>query len=251
MKDNLTWMREVPIAHRGLHDIKLGRVENSLSAVRAAIKMNYSIEVDLQLTKDKKLVVFHDFILDRLTSESGSVRDYTMAELRKIKLENTQDHIPSLDELLDLVAGKIGIVLELKGIQDMDAGYVDALILTIAEYIEKHSGTIAVPIAVMSFDHWLLTDARLLACPCSLGLTAQGDDSFYQVHQKLTDELNVDFISYGMNDLPCKFVTEFKDTGKPVICWTVRNVTAWKQALIYTDQITFEGFDPNQQIEEN
>lgn len=244
MCNDLQWMREVPIAHRGLHDIKLGRVENSLSAVRAAMKMGYSIEVDLQLTQDKKLIVFHDFVLDRLTSESGSVREYKMEELRKIKLQNSKEYIPSLEDLLKLVAGQIGIVLELKGIQDMDANYFDALIPTIEAYIEKYSGTNAVPIAIMSFDHWLLKKARLLSCPCPLGLTAQGDDSFYQAHQKLSNELKIDFISYGISDLPCKFVSEFKETGKPVICWTIRDPKAWKNALIYTDQITFEEFDP-------
>lgn len=234
--DDLEWMREVPIAHRGLHNYKLGRVENSLSAVRAAIKNNYSIEVDLQLTKDKKLVVFHDFILDRLTSESGNVRDYTLADLGKIKLENTQDHIPSFAEFLQLVDGKVGLVIELKGIENEDTGYVEAFINS----IQKYEG----PIAVMSFDHWLLKEARRLECPCPIGLTAEGDDSTYTTHKKLVDDLKLDFISYGFNDLPCKFVTEFKGVGKPVICWTVRSIKAWKQALIYTDQITFEGFDP-------
>lgn len=237
MNDDLKWLREVPITHRGLHDSKAGRVENSLSAVRSAIKMNYSIEVDLQLTKDNKLVVFHDFILDRLTFDSGPVRERSLDELRQLKLENTQDYIPSFEEFLSLVDGKVGIVVELKGIKNKDSSYVAAFI----KAIKKYNG----PIAVMSFDHWLLKDARRLACRCPIGLTAEGDNSTYLTHKKLVDELNLDFISYGINDLPCDFATEFKETGKPVICWTVRNEKAWKNALIYTDQITFEGFDPS------
>lgn len=236
MHQDLEWMREVPIAHRGLHDIKNRRVENSLSAVRAAMENSFSIEVDLQLTKDKKLVVFHDHTLDRLTTESGLVRDKTIAELTKIKLKNTKDCIPSLTDLLKLVDGKIGLILELKGIRGLDFGYVKSVLDTLKNYTG--------PLALMSFDEWLLYDARELGCPFPLGLTAEGNDAHYDTHQKITNQLDIDFISYGINDLPCKFATNFKNTRKPIICWTVRDEKTWRHAMIYTDQITFEGFDP-------
>lgn len=236
MTHDLDWMREVPITHRGLHDLKSNRLENSFSAIREAIKKGYSIEVDLQLTKDKKLVVFHDFILDRLTSLSGLVREKTLAELNNIKLKDTQDYIPSLEDFLNLVDGQVGIVIELKGVEGKDAGYIDALNKALKNYCGHQ--------AVMSFDPWLLKDARASKCTYPLGLTAQGDDSFYQTHQDLVEALNIDFISYGISDLPCKFASDFKETGKPVLCWTVRNLADWKHALIYTDQITFENFDP-------
>lgn len=238
MDHDLEWMRKVPITHRGLHDLKSGSVENSLSAASEAIKKGYSIELDLQLTKDRKLVVFHDFTLDSLTSLSGLVRDRTLAELSEIKLENTQDRIPSLQEFLDLVDGQVGIVIELKGVEGKDAGYIDALNKALKNYTGPH--------AVMSFDPWLLKAARNSKCTYPLGLTAQGNDSFYQAHQQLVDELKIDFISYGIKNLPCKFATDFKKTGKPVICWTVRNTADWKHALIYADQITFERIDPHQ-----
>ena len=76
----LDWLTARPVAHRGLHGN--GLVENSLSAVAAAIAANYAIEVDLQLSADGEVVVFHDETLDRLTTETGEVSARTAAELR-------------------------------------------------------------------------------------------------------------------------------------------------------------------------
>lgn len=238
MTHDLEWMREVPITHRGLHDVKSGIVENSMSAAKRAIELGYSIEIDLQLTKDKKLIVFHDFTLDRLTNFSGLVRDKTLSELSQIKLKNTNECIPSLEDFLKMVDGQVAIVIELKGVEGKDEGYIKALNIALKDYHGAHG--------VMSFDHWLLKDARASNCTYPLGLTALGNDSLYQLHQDLAEALNIDFISYGIDDLPCKFASEFKKTGKPVICWTVRNHKQWKHALIYCDQITFEAFDPRQ-----
>ena len=78
------WLVRRPIAHRGLHDRASGVVENSLAAARAAMERDYAIECDVQLTADLDAVVFHDFVLDRLTPESGPVN-----ALRADRLERT------------------------------------------------------------------------------------------------------------------------------------------------------------------
>ena len=72
-KPDLGWLVARPIAHRGLHDIAAGVIENSASAAEAAIAGNFGIECDVQLSADGQAVVFHDFVLDRLTGEKGRV----------------------------------------------------------------------------------------------------------------------------------------------------------------------------------
>ena len=75
------WLIARPIAHRGLHDRARGVVENTISARPAAIEQGFAIECDVQLTRDREAVVFHDFALDRLTAGTGRVADRTAAEL--------------------------------------------------------------------------------------------------------------------------------------------------------------------------
>jgi glycerophosphoryl diester phosphodiesterase len=80
-----------PIAHRGLHDRARGVIENTPSAVRAAVEAGYGIEVDVQRTAEGEAVVFHDDTLDRLTEASGAVAAYSLAELRKVPFRETSD----------------------------------------------------------------------------------------------------------------------------------------------------------------
>jgi len=232
----LDWMRARPIAHRGLHDSANGVFENTLSAARRAMDRQFHIEVDLHTSADGVPMVFHDFGLKRLTGASGSVRDRTAGELQDLAVGGA-DRIPTLRQLLDLIAGRVGLVLELKGVAGRDDGFVAA----VAAELNRYDG----PVAIMSFDDWLLTDARRDAPQLALGLTAEGDDKHYETHWRIARALDVDFVSYGIRDLPCRFVSEFRESGKPVITWTIRSPDDAQKSARYADQITFEGYDPD------
>ncbi len=230
------WIARVPIAHRGLHDKTRGVFENTLSAARAAVAQGFAIEVDLHPSSDGVPMVFHDLELERLTSEMGSMRDRTAAELGRIAIGGTSDTIPTLGQLLETVGGKVGLVLELKGKAGADEGFVDAVARTLSGY----DG----PVALMSFDHWLVEDARRLVKDRPVGLTAEGNDDFYSEHTAFAAQADVDFVSYSIADLPCRFVAEFRSAGRPVITWTVRTPELAAKSALHADQMTFEGFDP-------
>ena len=100
------------IAHRGIYDNKKV-IENTINAFKKAINKGYTIELDLHLTKDNKVIVFHDDKLDRLTNEKGILKDKTYEELKEIKLING-DTIPLFEEVLSLVDGKVPLLIELK-----------------------------------------------------------------------------------------------------------------------------------------
>lgn len=101
-------------AHRGLHDNKSDAPENSMPAFQKAVEAGYGIELDVQLTKDRVPVVFHDFTLDRMCGVSGKVADYTFEELQKLHLLQTEQKIPKFEDFLKLVEGKVPFILELK-----------------------------------------------------------------------------------------------------------------------------------------
>ena len=108
MKD----FKAVMYAHRGLHNEE--RAENSMSAFRAAVEAGYGIELDVRLSKDGRLVVFHDDTLDRVCGREGRVIDFTAAELATFKLNGTEDGIPLFSDVLKLVGGKVPLLVEIK-----------------------------------------------------------------------------------------------------------------------------------------
>lgn len=101
-------------AHRGLFDNATEAPENSLAAFKKAVDAGYGIELDVQLSKDDKLVVFHDASLKRMCGVEGKVWDYTLEELKKMKLADSNETIPTFEEFLSVVDGKVPFILEYK-----------------------------------------------------------------------------------------------------------------------------------------
>ena len=144
------WLVERPIAHRGLHDLNKGRAENSWAAFDEAIAAGYAIECDVQVSATGEPVVFHDPTLERMTGIEGNVREHTPDELREMRLAGTEDGIFTLGEHLRQVGGRVPLVVELKGVKGHDSRLVEG----VAKALSGYDG----PVAVMSFDHWLLED---------------------------------------------------------------------------------------------
>ena len=105
MKD-LDFLKEKIIAHRGIHDNN-DIVENSIPAFKECLKKNVSIELDVHLLKDNEIVVIHDDNLKRLTRKKKRLKDLTYDQIKDLKLLGTDEHIPTLKEVLDLVDGKL------------------------------------------------------------------------------------------------------------------------------------------------
>ena len=100
-------------AHRGVHN-NIDIPENSIKAFKLALKNNLNIELDIQLTKDNVLVVFHDENLKRITDINKKLNELTYKEIKKIKLLKTNQYIPTLKEVLDIINGKVILDIEIK-----------------------------------------------------------------------------------------------------------------------------------------
>lgn len=101
------------IAHRGVHN-NVDIPENSIKAFEYAIKNNLNIELDVQLTKDNVLVVFHDNNLKRMTSNNINLNNLTYSELKHLKLLETNQTIPTLKQVLDIINGTVILDIEIK-----------------------------------------------------------------------------------------------------------------------------------------
>lgn len=110
------------LAHRGLHNADMHVPENSLAAFRAAAQGGYGVELDVRLTKDGQVVVSHDDALARMTYTYKSVAESDYAELRELRLLNTEEHIPLLTEVLDiLVPAEVPVLVEVKACKNWKA----------------------------------------------------------------------------------------------------------------------------------
>jgi glycerophosphoryl diester phosphodiesterase len=227
-----------PIAHRGLHDGNQSCLENSLSAFEAAIEKDFAIELDVQLSADERAIVFHDETLDRLTAETGPVAARTAEELRAISLGTTSDHIPTLTDTLELVAGRVPIVIEMKDNGERNSRLARA----VADDLQHYGG----PVAVMSFEHDLLAAFKKTGSAAPFGLTAEGiGTNALAEHDKALD-LGISFASYHVKGLPNAFVKRLRgELSMPVITWTVREPADVEATRAHADQMTFEGFDPD------
>ena len=246
----LGWLTARPIAHRGFHDRSRRRIENTLPAAEAAIAHDFAIECDLQPTADGRVVVFHDDTLDRLAEATGPVGTRTLAELRAIRLTDSDAGIPTLEELLDLVDGRVPLVIELKSRWDGDRRLERAVAPILADY----SG----PAAVMSFDPKSMVAMRRLSPSLPRGMTADDfsaadPDSgrlswpkrFALRHLLGAAIVWPHFVSFGIDALPANAPLMLRHCGMPLISWTIRTPAERDKALAWTDQITFEGFDPD------
>ncbi|MBE5922353.1 MAG: glycerophosphodiester phosphodiesterase [Lachnospiraceae bacterium] len=101
-------------AHRGLHDNKTDAPENSMAAFRKAVEAGYGIELDVQLTKDRIPVVFHDETLKRVCGVEGKVRDFTYEELQQFTICKSQERIPLFADFLKMVDGRVPLIIEIK-----------------------------------------------------------------------------------------------------------------------------------------
>ena len=118
-------------AHRGLFDNDSDAPENSLAAIRKAAEAGYGIEFDIQLSKDDRVVVFHDALLKRMCGVEGKVWEYTLAELQTMKLADSEETIPTLAEALALIDGSEKTYegyTDLIGIRKEDDGQVTAIL---------------------------------------------------------------------------------------------------------------------------
>src|ERR1700761_7283851 len=138
------WLTARPVAHRGLHDISRGIVENMPAAAEGAIAGNFAIECDIQLTADGEAMVHHDDELGRLTEGSGALLTKTAAELKQVRFKATSERMMSLSDLCDLVAGRVPLVIEVKSHFDGDR----KLVKRMAEVLSSYEG----PVVGMSFD---------------------------------------------------------------------------------------------------
>lgn len=234
-----------PIAHRGMWN--KFRPENSLSAISAAADARFGVELDLQVSSDGAAMVFHDDTVDRMTDHAGWVAEYDAQTLSAMSI-GEDDIIPTLAEVLDVIDGRVPILVELKDQTAHPGGTLGPLETAVAQELQRYHG----PIAVMSFHPGMVKNlARMLpAIPRGLvGMKYDEDAMDPETAKRLNDyedfdECGCSFVSHSWRDLSMPSVARLKERGVPILCWTTKAQAEENFARKIADNVTFEGYRP-------
>ncbi len=239
-----------PIAHRGLHDIKKGRIENTAPAFALGLSRGYGLECDLQPAEDGTPMVFHDDTVDRLMDGKGRLARMSVKALQALTYKGQDEHMITFADFLDLAAGRGPLLVEVKSDwKKPKEGFIEA----IAKHAKRYKG----PLALMSFDPKVMAALATLAPKVPRGIVAgryegEGwrlDTLGAERGARLTDLLESaaaqpSFFAYHVKALPTPVTRYLREVqGLPLFTWTVRSAADRKVAAKWADAPIFEGFE--------
>lgn len=240
-------------AHRGLHCVEDGIPENSLPAFRRAVEAGYGIELDLHLTTDGQLVVFHDDTLNRVCGVSGRVDESSYPELQQLRLSGTDETIPLFSQVLEVVAGKIPMIVEVK-YQKNYPDLCEKMMAMLADYPGLYCVESFHPQVII----WMKKHAPAVARGLLSDRYTEGEGNMtrnsigtWGSQQLLFNWLaGPDFIAY--NYLTAARTRTLSLTRKvwhtPCVAWTVRDEKKEPLALARFDAVIFERYRPEPYI---
>lgn len=235
-------------AHRGLHDVSAGIPENSLAAFRRAKEKGYGVELDVFLTSDGHMVVHHDRSLKRICGMDRNIDQMTLEEVRALTLSGTDERIPTLDEVLSLIDGKIPMIIEMKS----DRGPMAcALPPVLHARMQQYQG----PYCVESFDpfmlHWYKKHApqviRGQLCYDQRRMEGKYESLFmlFYAHMPMNLLSRPDFLAYEYRSRRNFSFRLVSCLFRPLlVAWTVRDQQTYNQLQSTFDWQIFEGFEP-------
>jgi len=243
MKD-LTWLKVEKIAHRGLYKKDQSVPENSMLAFKKALEKGYAIELDVNLTKDLVVVAFHDYSLKRICQDDRNIDEISYRELKDLKLFHTEEKISTLHEVIEYVDGKVPLLIELK-----PHGDVKKLCHKTMDILKNYQGRYA----LFSFNPKVCYTLKK-----NYPNVIRGQISEYFTDNKKMSRFSKylmksmffnrftkpDFISYGITDLPNKYLDKYKKKGLTIISYAAKNQDEFNRVKSFYDNVVFEYFEP-------
>lgn len=240
--DSKHWLINKAVAHRGYHSGK-SLPENSLASFQAAIDRGLPIELDVQLMGEETALVFHDKTTKRLCGDDYSVKILSESNRKKLRLYETDEIVPTLDETLEFVAGKVPILLEIKS---------DTKDYLIEKAVSKSLIPYKGEVAIQSFNPYSLMWLKENHPRLPLGLLgmAPGQYQMSPIMEQvlgnylMTPKIQPDFYGYDLNDVDRPIIQMWRIIRNvPLLAWTVRSDQQWEKIRHCVDNIIFENID--------
>lgn len=217
MKD-IKFLTEKLIAHRGLHSKDI--IENTIPSFIKAMELGLAIELDIHILSDNTIVIYHDYNLKRLTNVNNTIENLTYPQLSKIKIKKLY-HIPTLKKVMNIINGKVPILIEIKTIK-----LNEVFLKILLEQLSKYQGKIAIQTINPLVIKWLYK--HKITYPLGLIIINKINYKILKKYQKM-----IDFISVYKKNLPFK-------TKKIVIGWTIKNIKELNKYKQVSDNLIVE-----------
>lgn len=225
-----------PFAHRGVHSVY---PENSIPAFEQAVNLNLGIELDIHLSSDGHIVVFHDDNLKRMTGANEYIKLLTYNQIKQYNLNNSDYNIPLLSEVFQLVDGKVPILIEIKTNNNMKK-----LVPALKQLLDNYNGEVF----IQSFDPFTLRRCYKLMPNILRGqLSSFFKNDKLRLYKKLPIKklwlnkfAHVDFVSYNIENMPNKYV---KKLHIPLLAWTIRTQEDYNNAKKYANNLIVDNVD--------
>ena len=241
----MDFLKNWEYAHRGLFDNKQQIPENSYKAFKKALENNYAIELDIQAISDNTFICFHDNNLKRMANKDINLYDFNYSDLNKIKLLDSNETIPKFIDVLNLIGGKVPLLIEIKNHKNYKKHLRDLVLI-----LDNYHGDFA----IFSFEPKIVKWFKKYRPNYIRG---QITSYFYENKQmpKIIKYLmktlffnkftKPDFISYNIENLPNKYANKFKQKkNKVVFGYTARTQEQYDTILKEYDNVVFESFIP-------
>ena len=239
-------MKGVKFAHRGLHSDTVP--ENSITAFRLAKEQGFGIELDIRLTKDGEVVVFHDATLKRMCGEEGKVIDYTYEELSHLSLSGTTEQIPLLSDVLKEIGGAIPLLVEIKSAPG-ESGVAEKLYEVIKDYQGKYIVESFNPFSLRTFKKLMPeVPCGFLSTRYSLEEKHKGKLLYFLLENLYLNFLmRPSFIAYEKGGYAVPNLIYIRKKFMPaLIAWTLRSEDEQREAIAHGfDTVIFENYIPN------
>ena len=225
------------IAHRGLHKNKI-IPENSMLAFKAAIEKNYAIEFDINITKDNQIVVFHDDDLNRLCNKKENIEDVSYDFLKDLNLYESNEKIPLLKELLNEVAGKIPLIIEIK--KHKNIGLLENILL---EMLKEYKGEYF----ICSFEKDILLWLEKNKPKEIRGLIFESLPIKFKKYEKIAFlykyfKSKADFISLEDKLIDSSIYDFCKKKELDIVVWTIKDKKSFQNIDKKVSAVIFENF---------
>jgi len=231
-----------PLAHRGLHTAVWD--ENSLLAFENAIKKGFGIELDVHLMKDGNIAVIHDSSLKRVTGFDVEIESLSVKDLNKYPLLLSKTFVPTLDDVLKIVEGRVPILIELKVVHDFNPIFAEKILEILAQYPFKKN------IALQSFNPYAVKFLKKEQDIYPVGQLGSdelpGQSKFVHFMFKHLFILHVskpDFLNFDIKYIKKKKIARLRRRGLPILAWTIDSQEKKTLAASFADNIIFENIN--------
>lgn len=227
---NKNYLKEIIIVHRGIHDNKKVP-ENSIKAFELALNKNLPIELDIHLLKDNTIVVFHDNNLFRMTRVNKKIKDLTYKELLKYSLINSTYSIPTLDEVLNLVNGKVLLDIEIK-----NDDRVKDMCNILSNKLDNYQGKFIIKSFYPNIIHWFKVNRPDYIRGILLPIIYKNKSiSLLKIKKINLSYTAPNFLAVNKNIIKKNFVIKQRKKGMQIIAWTIKDDKERAALKDYTD----------------